>query len=195
MGLLLALLLALVGAGCAGEEFSEAARPVPDSADEVSADLPDPDAGFGLDVVLCRKVGSKSGRRFGVGREFQVEEKSRVQALVDFRGVSAGRTYAVHLVWIRPDGRELFRRYAEAVPRPGADGKWRTAVAWREAEDLNHADFDTLVTDSAAFTLDSRLNISADREREPGEYRFRVYLDRRLLRDEAFTVLAAATAE
>ncbi|MCB1184873.1 hypothetical protein KDM41_15710 [bacterium] len=189
--ILVGLGLCLVLAGCAGDEYRQAAGATgPAGQAEPGVDAAAGD-GFGVDVVLCRKVGRKTGKRIGVGREFTMDDKARVQALVDFRGVRDGRTYTVHLVWIRPDGRELFRRYARATTRRQPDASWLTAVAWRDAEDLNHVRAETLMTDGPAFTLDSRLNIAPDREREVGDYLFRVYLDRRLLREEPFALLAA----
>lgn len=144
--------------------------------------------GPALTVELCRKI-SKKGKRQGVGREFTIGARSSVLAFADFSGLVPGRHYTAHLVWIRPDGSELFRRFAEFRLR-GTDGDWTADVAWKDALDLNHAKREELKSTTPSLTLDSTFNTSADRQREPGDWRFRVYLDRRLVREESFTLAA-----
>lgn len=179
-GLLAAAMI--LGAGCTSEEARQAGSPMAKGLAEGDA--------FGVSVTLCRKVGSKSGRRIGAGHEFTVAKKSGVKALVDFSNAKTDRTYTIHLVWIRPDGREMFRRFAEARPTTSDSGESFTMVRWLDAEDLHKVKVDSLAGTGGAFTLDSRLNISRNKNRTPGEYRFRVYLDRALLKEETFTVLA-----
>lgn len=140
-----------------------------------------------LQVELCRKV-NKKGKRQDVGHEFMIGDKSSVLAFTDFSGLSPGRDYTLHLVWIRPDGAELFRRFAE-FRLEGADKTWKAVVQWKDALDLTHAQREELPADSPAVTFDSTLNLGTDKNRDPGTYHFRVYLDRRLVRDEAFTVV------
>lgn len=144
--------------------------------------------GPALSIELCRKV-SKKGKRQGVGSEFTIGSKSSVQAFADFTDLMPGRDYTAHLVWIRPDGRELFRRFAEFRLR-GADGDWTADVAWKDALDLDAVRREEVRSATPSLTLDSTFNTSADRERETGDWRFRVYLDRRLVREEAFTLAA-----
>jgi hypothetical protein len=144
--------------------------------------------GPALSVELCRKV-SKKGKRQGVGSEFTIGSKSSVQAFADFTDLAPGRDYTAHLVWIRPDGRELFRRFAEFRLR-GADGDWTADVAWKDALDLIAVRRDEVKSVTPSLTLDSTFNTSADRGRETGNWRFRVYLDRRLVREEVFTLAA-----
>lgn len=144
--------------------------------------------GPALSVELCRKV-SKKGKRQGVGSEFTIGSKSSVQAFADFTDLVPGRDYTAHLVWIRPDGRELFRRFAEFRLR-GADGDWTADVAWKDALDLIAVRREEVKSAKPSLTLDSTFNTSADRERETGDWLFRVYLDRRLVREETFTLAA-----
>ena len=190
-GVLIAVLagLLMIG-GCASEEVRE--LQVAAAADEPADDA------FTASVTLCRKVGSKSGRRIGIGTEFACEEKAWVRAFADFANVRAGRTYTAHLVWIRPDGQELFRRYAEVtqeVIQPAAESEgYRTVITWRDAEDLHKSAADTVLSGEPGFTVESRFNISTEKERELGEYRFRVYLDRALLLEKPFTLVAAEPA-
>ena len=158
-----------------------------DSAETRRLRAGDTTEGPQLQVELCRKV-SKKGKRQGVGREFMIGDKSSVLAFTDFSGLRPDRDYTLHLVWIRPDGAELFRRFAE-FRLAGADSSWKAVVQWKDALDLNRAKVEELPADSPAVTFDSTLNLGTDKKREPGTYRFRVYLDRRLVRDEAFTVV------
>jgi hypothetical protein len=173
---------ALLLSGCASEETLQLFA---SSADETPAD-----GTFAAQVTLCRKVGSKTGRRLGAGNEFVMGTKSYVRAFVDFTNVKSERPYTVHLAWIRPDGWEMFRKYAEVRQWEAAGGGFNTVINWLDAEDLHKIKSDTLVTARPGFTLDSRLNTSLKREREPGLYHFRVYLDRRLLLEEPFTLKA-----
>ncbi len=180
-GLLTAILLLL--SGCASEEVHQVRT--------LSAGEAPEDDAFSASVTLCRKVGSKSGRRIGAGHEFKMSKKSHVRAFVDFANVKAERPYTVHLVWIRPDGREMFRKYAEVRQHAAGTDEFRTVIKWLNAEDLHKVKADTLVMAEPDFTLGSRFNISLKKEREPGLYHFRVYLDRALLFEEPFTVVGS----
>ena len=166
--------------GCASEEATQV-RAVG------MGDEPVDDA-FTASVTLCRKVGSKSGRRIGVGDEFKMDEKSSVRAFVDFTNVKPERPYTVHLVWIRPDGKEMFRKFAEVRQGREESGGFRTVINWLDAQDLHKIKSDTLLTAEPTFTLNSRFNTSLKKERAPGQYHFRVYLDRALLLEEPFTI-------
>ncbi len=143
---------------------------------------------FAATTTLCRKVGRKSGRRIGVGNEFTMGRKSYVRAFVDFVNVATDRDYTVHLVWIRPDGREIFRKYGLVRQGLAASGEFRTVTTWLDAEDLHKVRVDTLRSAGPDFTLGTRLNTSLRKARDPGLYRFRVYLDRALLLEDSFTV-------
>lgn len=160
----------------------------PDSALTTSQhDLPDTTGLFDAEITLCRKIGKKSGKRIGAAERFETAEKRFVHGLVDFRNARAHRLYALHLVWIKPGGKEMFRRYAEVVVEPVADG-YETVIRWKKAEDLAYLKEERRGSPQSAFTLASRLNISNSRQRVPGDYLLRVYLDRRLLLQKKFTL-------
>jgi hypothetical protein len=182
-GLGIGLMLLALGA-CTDSDYRQAHATPTTTSLTASADS----TAFGIDVTLCRKIGRKTGRRIGAGTTFRMSEKSRVQAMVDFTNVTAGKNYTVHLVWIRPDGREMYRRFAEVRQEAVAGETFRTVVRWLDAEDLHKVRADTLDGAAPQFTLDSRLNTSLSKQREPGEYLLRVYLDRRLLREDTFTL-------
>jgi hypothetical protein len=136
-------------------------------------------------VTFCRKIGSKTGKRIGVGEHFTIGGKARVTACVDFRNVSPGKNYAVHLVWIKPFGREVFRKYAEVEVAETETG-YRSVIHWRKADDLNYLREEIQESSEAAFTLTSRMTISPQKKRSPGIYTLRVYLHRELLTEKSF---------
>lgn len=175
------LAAALLFSGCTSDEVQQ--------MENVEISGESPENAFAVETTLCRKVSRKSGRRIGVGQEFKVAKKSYVRAFVDFENVQVDRPYTVHLVWIRPDGKEMFRKYASVQQDMAAEGEFRTIINWLSAEDLHKVKSDTLLTSDPEFTLQTRFNISEKKAREPGLYHFRVYLDRRILLEEPFTVL------
>jgi hypothetical protein len=146
---------------------------------------------FRAEITFCRRVSRRSGQRLGVGHEFRIAEKSYVRAFVDFAGVEPQRIHSVHLVWIRPDGRELFRKYAEISVAPQEQG-YRTSVCWLDAEDHAYRREEEQTATVPGFSLDSSLDISADRSRDLGEYRLRIYWNRELLLEAPFSVLATS---
>jgi len=185
--LLFSLLLMAAGLllfGCTSEEVQQMKN------NEAAGESPD--GAFSVETILCRKVSRKSGRRIGSGQEFKVTKKSYVRAFVDFENVNTDRPYTVHLAWIRPDGKEMFRKYADVRQQQLQDDQFQTVISWLSAEDMHKVKSDTLLTSEPDFTLETRFNISSRKNREPGLYHFRVYLDRRLLLEEPFTVLGPA---
>lgn len=191
MTTLLTLLPALwLAAGCGSPEARDAQNTGPGvtAADSLGSS-------FRADITLARKVSRKTGRPIGEGDEFRIGPHSYVNALVDFQGVRSGRTYVVHLAWIAPDGGELFRKYAEVrqdCPLVEQPDLRRTVITWLDGVDLHDVQRDTIQGEEAGFQLTSRLNISEKRDREPGRYLLRVYLDRRLLREQEFLVIDEA---
>ena len=143
---------------------------------------------FWSEITFCRKIGKKTGKRIGRGDTFTMAAKSYVNGLVDFQNVPLDRIHSVHLVWIKPDGKEMFRKFAEVRQGREESGEFRTVINWLDAEDLHKIKSDTLLTAEPTFTLNSRFNTSLKKERAPGLYHFRVYLDRALLLEEPFTV-------
>ena len=146
-------------------------------------------------ITLSRKVSRKTGRPIGEGDTFSPAAKSYVHGLVDFTGVSPNRTYVLHLVWVRPDGKDLFSKYAEVVQEKTSDSQVRTIITWLDAEDLHKIQRDTLNSVEGEFRLDSRLNISTSRNRTPGPHQLRVYLDRRFLMAKDFVVTGELAPE
>lgn len=216
----------LIGAGCSTQE-DRTARHHAELA--VAGEDPAATADFHVTVRLRHRT---AGTRWRVPPEpvFPVRDESFVRADVSLHHLSPQRTYSVHLAWIRPDGRELFRRYAEvtrhevalppdvepdslgALPdrlvdqwrrRFGADEADELAVllgadpaatvavneiVYKRAVDLHFAQRRLSVDAEPRADLNSRLEISRDRQRQLGRYRLRIYLDRRLLQELPFMV-------
>ena len=179
--LLVLAFLVLLLSGCSSDEVKQV------RASQLGETLAE-DA-FSVETTLCRKVSKKSGRRIGAGNEFKVRKKSSVRALVDFNHVNQERPYTVHLSWVRPDGREMFRKFAEVKQSQIEDGQFQTVINWLKAENLHYVKADTLLSEQPEFTLETKFNISENKTRQPGLYHFRVYLDRGLLLEEPFTVI------
>ncbi len=146
------------------------------------------EADFNAEVVLCRRIGSKTGKRIAIGDSFVENPKKKnryIHAFLDVTGAPPG-VHQVHLVWIKPEGKEMFRKSAEVTVTETTEG-FATDVIWFKAEDLHDRDADeTRLGDSPDFTLYARLNVAPRKERVPGEYAFRAYWNRELLVDKAF---------
>jgi hypothetical protein len=92
--------------GCTTEEADEARA----YAAAVAAGE-EPDSGtFHVDVTLHRRY--TGDWRRDRDHVFTIKDESHVKAEVELVNVTPGRTYTVHLAWIRPDGWEIFRRCA-----------------------------------------------------------------------------------
>ncbi len=69
---------------------------------------------FHPEVSLYRRyTGSKW--RLDKDHVFTIKDESHVKAEVTFGNMRSDRTYSLHLVWIKPDGKEMYRRYAEVT--------------------------------------------------------------------------------
>lgn len=224
-GLVLVTMLGMA-CGCSTGEDRQASRHAElvgaGRADEAS-DL------FRVDVALQHRA---AGGRWRTPAEpvFPIRDDSQVKAAVTLEPLRPGRTYSVHLVWIRPDGREMFRRYAEVTRHevslpPGVlpDSTGALPASWlrqherrwgheqagqlaallaadpagvvgindtvfKKPMDVQFAQHRLEIGGPAQVSLESRLDISRERERTPGLYLLRVYLDRRLLHEVPFTV-------
>jgi hypothetical protein len=146
-----------------------------------------PTDSFWAEVTFCRKIGRKTGKRIGCGDQFFPEQKSYVHGLVDFSGVVPGEIYAVHLVWLKPSGKEIFRRYAEVFLEESDQG-YTAKIAWKKAEDLGYLKEEIQERSTPGFSLGSRFNISTSRNRELGQYSLKVYLNREQLIQRSFLI-------
>ena len=178
-GWLRAALLAIALASAGPEApASGAVQALPGAIDEATAT-----------VVFCRRVDAATGRRIGVGDRFAIARRRDVRGVVSLAGLREGRTYAVHLQWLDPAGGEVFRKYALLTARRDGDG-WLGDLRWKSTVDLVRSDAETLRTAEPVFTLETQIGISPERQRPPGRYALRVFLDRKLLAEAGFALLA-----
>ncbi len=148
------------------------------------------DGKFRAELTLCRSIGRKTGRPIGAGTEFEMREESQVGAVLEVAGVAPGEVNMFHLVWIKPGEKEIFRRYAEVKVEPSEQG-YRAVIQWKKFDDRHALREEVQESEALSFNLSSTLDTSLDKQREPGEYRFRVYFNRELLFDQAFTLKSA----
>jgi hypothetical protein len=148
------------------------------------------DGHFRATVTLCRTLSRKSGHPIGAGTEFEMRKKSQVEALVEVADVKPGEVNMFHLVWIKPGEKEVFRRYAEVRVEPSESG-YQAVIEWKKADDLHYLRTETQEVETPSFSLSTSLDTSLSREREPGEYSFRVYFNRELLLEQPFTLTGA----
>ena len=144
---------------------------------------------FWGEITFCERVSKKTGKRIRSGERFSVAEKSYVHGLVDLTHLPPDRNHSVHLVWLTPDGHELYRRYAELRMSRTDDG-YRTQVVWLDAEDFSYRKLEVQETETPTCTLGSRLNTSLSRQRPLGRYLLRVYLNREFLLERGFDLTA-----
>jgi len=117
-----------------------------------------------IEFKLKQKKSSKKGNKTGKQTADQANghpiftpaDGRKVEARVKLTGFEPGRTEVVHLVWLKPGGKEMFRKTEEFV-----------------------CEKDTKI-------LKSRLNIALEKNRIPGKYALKVYRHRRLLTMEVF---------
>jgi hypothetical protein len=108
--LLIGLALMSLG-GCETDDRLEALAYVERSAG--GQDLTDTEH-FHPEVTLYRRYTGSKWRR-DKDHIFTVKDESHVRAQIDLQHLRPDRTYTIHLAWIRPDGREMFRRHAEVT--------------------------------------------------------------------------------
>ncbi|MBK7703147.1 MAG: hypothetical protein IPI34_09790 [bacterium] len=187
MRLLIAAALAALAllAGCSQDEV-HAVRAAAAAADTRAALT---DGAFQGELVFCRRIGAKSGKRLEVGDSFEASDDERdrnIHAFVDLRNLPPG-VHQIHVVWLKPGGEELFRKYAEVAVAPADSGRWRTQLVWKDGNNLRFAEPEEAVVGPAPdVTVASRLNVAPDRKREPGDYAVKVYWNRELLLEKSF---------
>ena len=173
-------------AGCSSEEHKEAL-----AYDQAVAagQTPDKDS-FYARVAFAYRSGKDDWAK-DKDLEFRIRKDAEIRARATFVNARPGTTYSVHLVWIRPDGRELFRRYAEATVAPADSAGFQAKVIYKKTDDMSYRLEDDQDSRKPSFTVETTLDISRGKKRETGEYLLRVYLDRRLLKEEVVTVVGS----
>ncbi|MBM4116800.1 hypothetical protein FJ251_03525 [bacterium] len=186
IALALLVMLTLGGTGCEQQRVKEFK-----AAQALLTENPQAlDGRFNAQLTLCRSIGRKTGRPIGAGTEFEMREESQVGAVLEVSGVEPGEVNMFHLVWIKPGEKEIFRRYAEVKVEPAEQG-YRAVIQWKKFEDRFWLREEVQESETPSFMLSGTLDTSLDKQREPGEYRYRVYFNRELLFDQPFTLKGA----
>ncbi len=185
--LLAPLLSVLLATGCSQPDVAPLRRAALEPGDPPPAAA----AGtFGGEIVFCRRVGKKTGKRIAVGDRFVESDRKRdrfIHAFVDLHDVPAGMTHQVHLLWLGPNGKELFRKFARLTVTPDSSG-YRAEVEWRDAEKLTwRRPEPPRYAGRPDVTLRTRLNVSPRRQRPEGKYTLKVYWNRELMLQRSFT--------
>jgi len=175
--LVLLLVCGALISGCEQSDVKEF-KAVVDAGSELAEDQ------FGSDIIFYRAVSKKSGKLLGVKDTFKVSSKKKnkyLRAAIDISNPQLDKTHQIHLGWIRPDGKEMFRKFGE-VTMTKTDDSYTTNIVWLKAEDLHYSKVaDPIITEKPTFRLDTKLNISPEKERDPGTYAMRVYWNREFL--------------
>lgn len=186
----LALTALALLAGCSQQDV----QAVREAAVTEDGDAKLSDDALRAELVFCRRIGAKSGKRLEVGDRFEASDDERdrnIHAFVDLRNLPPG-VHQIHVVWLKPGGEELFRKYAEVSVAPADSARWRTQIVWKDGNNLRFAEPEEAVVGPAPdLTVSSRLNVAPDRKREPGTYAVKVYWNRELLLERSFAYVAA----
>lgn len=187
-GGLLAAVVSLVGVssqlGC--EPYGAVAAA---GADTVSVALPSHYGGGTADLFLYRITSRRTGERLGVARAFRVEQDRQVRSVLQFRDLQPGTELLVHVLWLNPDGKEVYTKEVHVKPRDWQDEALRAELA---------RSFITLDPDHGVFELESRYGVGPDRideelhkpehrrEFKLGRWSVRAYLFRKLILESSF---------
>ncbi|MCK4414153.1 MAG: hypothetical protein KAY32_11460 [Candidatus Eisenbacteria sp.] len=184
-GVFLAALLSL--AGC--EPYGAPAAP---GADTASVSL-----GAGMTqaqahLFLYRITSRETGGRLGVGRAFRVEPNRQVRAVLQFTDWDPRRDALIHIMWINPDGKEIYTKEIHVIGEDWASTERREALGRKRIR---------LEPERGLLEIESRFGIDPIRleeelHRDPedryfklGTWQVRAYLYRKLLLQTSFELL------
>jgi len=158
-------------------------------ADTVSVALPSHYGGATADLFLYRITSRKTGERLGVARTFRVEQDRQVRSVLQFRDLQPGTELLVHVLWLNPDGKEVYTKEVHVRP-----GDWQNEAIRAELA----RGFVTLDPNQRDFELESRYGVGPDRideelhksedrrEFKLGRWTVRTYLFRKLILETSF---------
>lgn len=146
--------------------------------------------GMTADLGFYKRIAA-DGTRLGPSDVHVIGPRREVVACLDVGNVPVGRLQAVHLIWVNPQGREIFRKYAEVTIRPAAGGGYEAHIVWRRADMPNARETVVQRSDSAGFSLLSKLSLAPERNRAPGRHMLRVFRHRALWLERGFELSPA----
>ena len=113
--------------------------------------------GVSANIMLCRKVGSKTGKRIGEGTVFTIMDNAKVHAFFDLenRNNFMDKEMMFHAEWIGPNGKSFYRKRIDILP------------------------------DDSSSTINSSISITPEK-RQSGNYIVRFFLFRELIAEKTF---------
>jgi hypothetical protein len=127
------------------------------SEDSTIVYFPKQPDGVSVNIMLCRKVGSKTGKRIGKGTVFTIMDKAKVHAFFDLenRNNFMDKEMMFHAEWIGPNGKSFYRKRIDLLPH------------------------------DSSSTINSSISITPEK-RLPGNYKVRLFLCRELIAEKRF---------
>jgi len=173
-----------LSAGCAHD--GAAAAP---GVDTLRTPLPSSVGQGEARLFFYRITSSKTGERLGSARSFAVEPERQVRAVVQLEGVDTSRDIMLHVMWINPDGLEVFTKEAFIKPSDWRDPARRDELA-RGLVQLDPAK--RMLDVESRYGVDPiRFEEEAHKDEESrrfktGTWEIKVYLFRRLIMESTF---------
>lgn len=179
--------LMLINVGC--ENYGTVASP---TADTLTVALSSPWEGAQAHLFLYRITSLATGERLGVGREFDIQDRRHVRAVVTIEGLHANEPLLMHVMFISPTGKEMYTKevFVRASDWPSAERR----QAWAD-------DFVYLDPVEGVFEMEARYGVGPDKydleAHQPeekkdfrvGDWQVRVYLFRKLIMQTGFELI------
>jgi hypothetical protein len=184
------LIAALLPSGC-GRYGAQAGA----AQDTLQVPLPETIGSGTARLFLYRINSLRTGERVGVGREFRVEPDRQVRAVLQLQGVDPAREILLHVMWVNPDGQEVYTKETRITERD-----WRDPA---RREELGRA-FVHLDPQTNLLEFESRYGVDPirfeeeahkaeeDRSFTLGTWLVRFYLFRKLYLETSFELLPQA---
>lgn len=181
---LVVLPLGLLPAGC--ERYGEIAEP---GIDTLSVAMPAFYESATASLFLYRITSRDSGKRLGIGREFEVEERRDVRSVVKLEGLEGNEPLQLHIMYLNPMGKEMYTKEIRVERADWTSPEKRQALA----ETLVQLD-----PERGLCEVEARYGVGPDKyDREAhkareekdfrvGTWHVRVYLFRLLLMETSF---------
>jgi len=184
------LALVAMSAGCAHDGALAVA-----GVDTLSTPLP-ASLGHGeARLFFYRITSAKTGERLGISRTFAIEPERQVRSVVQLEGLDPGREILLHVMWVNPDGLEVFTKEAHITREDWFEPARRDTLAKEHVQVDPIAGF--LELESRYGVDPIRIEEEAHKDEESrrfkaGTWSVKVYLFRRLFLESSFELAPPA---
>ena len=179
--------LTLTNTGC--ENYGAAA---PSDVDTLTVALSDPWGDAQAHLFLYRITSLATGERLGVGRDFEIQDRRDVRAVVRLEGLDGNEPVLMHVMFISPTGKEMYTKevFVKATDWPSAESR----QAWADQ-------FVYLDPVEGVFEMEARYGVGPDKydleAHQPeekkdfrvGDWQVRIYLFRQLIMQTGFELI------